>query len=61
MSTYARRRPAVTAGDQIASEALRLLGKVDLARISTPGIFISDLIAAARRLYEEAQGQRQGE
>jgi len=61
MSTYARRRPAVTAGDAVANEALRLLGKVDLTRVSTPGLFISDMLAIARRLYDEAQGRRQGE
>ena len=55
MSTDARRRPAVTTGDQVANEALRLLGKVDLARLSTPGIFVNDLIDQTRRLYDQAQ------
>jgi hypothetical protein len=61
MSTYARRRPAVTAGDAVANEALRLLGKVDLARVSTPGLFVNDMLAIARRLYDEAQGRRPAE
>ena len=54
MSICARRRPAVTAGDQVANEALRLLGKVDLTRLSTPRIFVDDVLAAVRKLYAEA-------
>jgi hypothetical protein len=61
MSTYARRRPSVTAGDEVANEALRLLDKVDLARLSMPRIFIKDMLAIARRLYDEANGGRPAE
>jgi hypothetical protein len=61
MSTYARRRLAVTAGDAVANEALRLLGKVDLSRLSTPGLFVADMLEIARRLYEEANGRRPAE
>jgi hypothetical protein len=52
---YARRRHAVTAGDATAQEALKALARVDLARLSTPAIFLSDLLDLAWKIEEEAE------
>ena len=50
---------AVTAGDEIANEALRLLGKVDLARVSAPRLFVGDLLEIACRLDDEMNARQQ--